>query len=375
MGGFIMLSQSNLRLVAGAASVLLLPTSPALLLADSFVQTNLVANTPGIAAHTDPNLVNPWGVSFTATSPFWISDQGSGLATLYDGAGNINSLVVSVPGGGPPSGPTGTVANSAGGTNFAVSPGVASHFLFDTLNGTIAAWGGGTAATTEVTTPGAVYTGLSLASSGGSNYLYAADSTGSIRVFNSSYQPVSLPGGFTDPNAIGGYVPFNIQLIGSSLYVTYAKLGPGGTALPGGYVDIFDTAGNFVQRLATGGPLDAPWGITLAPSTFGPYGNDLLIGNFGDGEIDAYSTLGVFLGTLDGANGQPLVNDNLWALDFRTGGTNDNPDALYFTAGIDNQQGGLFGEIAFTPEPPPFLLVALGTIAFAAVRLLRLRQA
>jgi uncharacterized protein (TIGR03118 family) len=247
--------------------------------------------------------------------------------------------------------------------------GVPAHFIFDSLNGTIASWASGTSATTEVTTPGAVYTGLALASSGGSSYLYAADSAnGVIRVFNSSYAAATLPGNFTDPSAIAGYVPFNIQLIGSSLYVTYAQLGPHGIALPGGYVDVFDTSGNFLQRLATGGPLQAPWGITLAPSTFGSFGSDLLIGNFGNGEIDAYSVAGVLEGTLDGTNGLPIVNNNLWALEFRTGGANNNPNALYFTAGIDNQKDGLFGELVDTPEPAPFILVGFGVLAVALAR-------
>lgn len=362
-----------LRFVAGFGGFLFLPLSPALLLADSFVQTNLVSDVPGLAAKTDPNLVNPWGVAFTATSPFWVSNQGSGVSTLYDGAGNINALVVNVPGGSPPSGPTGQVNNST--SSFLVS-GTPARFIFDTLNGTIAAWTSGTTAVTEVTTPGAIYTGLALASSGGANYLYAADSTGQIRIFNSSFQPTTLTGSFTDPSAPAGFVPFNIQLIGSSLYVTYAKLGPGGTALPGGFVDVFNTDGTFVSRVATGGPLDAPWGITLAPVTFGSFGGDLLIGNFGNGEINAYSTAGVFEGTLDGIDGMPLVNDNLWALDFRTGGANVNTNALYFTAGIDNQKDGLFGEItlASTPEPSSFYLSGLGMLALVLASLRR-RQA
>ena len=360
-------TQPKLRSIAMAASVLVLSLSPALLSADTFVQTDLVSNVTGLASTSDPNLVNPWGMAFSATSTFWTSNQGSGTSTLFDGAGNITALVVSVPGGPPPTGPTGVVFN--GTTSFALPGGGTPTFIFDTLNGTIAARSSGSTAVTVVTTPGAVYTGLALASSGGSNYLYAADSTGQIRIFNSSYQPVTLAGNFTDPGAIKGYVPFNIQLIGSSLYVTYAQLGPGGAALPGGYVDVFNTDGTFSERLATGGALDAPWGITLAPSSFGSFGGDFLIGNFGNGEIDAYSTAGLFEGTLDGANGMPLVNNNLWALDFRTGGTNVNTNALYFTAGIDNQTDGLFGEIAPTPEPATFILLGLGVSALSLVRL------
>jgi uncharacterized protein (TIGR03118 family) len=368
-----MASQRKLRLAAGFASLLVWSLSPASLLADVYVQTNLVSDVPGLANTTDPNLVNPWGISFTATSPFWVADQGSGVSTLYDGAGNINSLVVAIPGGTtPPSGPTGTVSNST--TGFLVG-GTPAHFIFDTLNGTIAAWASGTTAVTEATTPGAIYTGLALATSGANSYLYAANSAaGTINVFNSSFAPVTLTGNFTDPSAIPGYVPFNIQLIGSQLYVTYADLGPGGNPIPGstGYVDVFSTNGTFVQRLATGGGLDAPWGITLAPAGFGEFSNDLLVGNFGNGEIDAYSTAGVFEGTLDGIGGAPIVNQDLWALDFRTGGANTNPDTLYFTAGIDNQSEGLFGSISETPEPSPILLTAFGLLALTLTRL-RLR--
>jgi uncharacterized protein (TIGR03118 family) len=336
---------------------------PALLRADSFVQTNLVSPTPGEAATTDPNLVNPWGFAYTATSPFWISNQGTGTSTLYDGAGHANALVVTVPGGGGAvAGPTGQVAS--GGAGFTLANGSSASFIFDTLQGTIAGWNGaaGTTAITEVTTPGAVYTGLALANSGGSNYLYAADSAaGLVRVFNTSFAPVSLAGQFVDPNAVAGFTPFNVQLVGTQLYVTYAKLDSQGNDLAGGYVDIFNTNGTFVSRFAAGGALFAPWGVTLAPSTFGAFANDLLIGNNGDGEINAFNpTTGAFLGTIDGANGQPLANNDLWALGFRTGGTNDNTNALYFTAGDDPGGVGLFGEITPTPEPASLMLAAFG---------------
>jgi uncharacterized protein (TIGR03118 family) len=175
-----------------------------------------------------------------------------------------------------------------------------------------------------------------------------------------------LPGSFTDPSALSGFTPFNIQLIGSNLYVTYAKLTPTGSPLPGGYIDVFDSSGNFIQRLATGGALYAPWGITAAPAGFGSYGNDILVGNFGNGEILAYNpTTDAFLGTLNGLNGQPIVNSYLWYIGFRTGGTNDNTDALYFTAGINNQQDGLFGELTPTPEPATLLAAALALTLFA----------
>ncbi len=345
-----------------------IPLLPQSSFADSFSQVNLVSDVPGLAKTTDANLKNPWGVAFSATSPFWVSNQGSGTSTLYDGAGTAQSLVVTIPGGAPPSGPTGQVFNGTSG--FALN-GAPTRFIFDTLNGTIDGWGSGTTAIQAVSTPGAIYTGLALANSGSSSYLYGADSTGSIRVFDSNFKPTSLAGNFTDPNAISGYVPFNIQLLGSNLYVTYARLTPQGTGLPGGYIDVFNTNGVFQQRLATGGALNAPWGLAVAPATFGGFGSDLLVGNFGDGRILAYNPLtGAYLGTLNGADGQPIVNSYLWALDFRTGGTNANTDALYFTAGINSQLDGLFGEILDVPEPGTYalLLVAVGAGALLRKR-------
>jgi uncharacterized protein (TIGR03118 family) len=346
------------------AFALVLGLSAQVLHADTvFTQTNLVSDVPGDARNTDADLKNPWGVSFSPTSPFWISNQGSGTSTLYDGAGNKLPLTVPIPAGTPPvTGPTGQVF--AGGAGFDLPGGKPAAFLFDTLNGTIDGWGGTNPAVQLASTPGAVYTGLALGNSGGTNYLYAADSTGQIRVFDTSYHPVTLAGNFTDPNAMAGFVPFNIQLIGSNLYVTYAKLTPMGTGLPGGYVDEFSTSGVFEGRLATGGALNAPWGLTLAPAGFGSFGGDLLVGNFGNGEINAYNPVtDTWVGTLDGPNGKPIVNDFLWSLEFRTGGTNVNTDALYFTAGINGQRDGLFGEIA-TPEPATAIpvLFAIGAL-------------
>jgi len=356
------------RILRFAAALLLI--SPTLLQASPYDQTNLVSDVPGLAASTDPNLVNPWGLAFSATSPFWVANQGSGTSTLYDGAGNINATVVTITGNPtPPNGATGTVFNTS--STFILGDGSKASFVFDTLGGTIAAWNGGegTTAVTVATTPGATYTGLALATNASGSFLYAANSAaGTINVFNSSFAPVALAGNFTDPNLPAGYVPYNIQLIGSDLYVTYADLGAHGVPVPGstGFVDVYDTSGNFIDRLVTGGALDAPWGITLAPAGFGSFGNDLLVGNFGNGEIDAYNAInGAFEGTIDGSNGLPLVNLDLWALDFRTGGANTNPDALYFTAGIDNQTEGLFGEIVPTPEPAPIFLAALGFLTLA----------
>ena len=366
------------RLATAMCTIALTFAAP-YLRADSFTQTNLVSDVPGLANTTDPNLKNPWGVSFSATSPFWVSNQASGNSTLYDGAGNINSLVVTIPAGATlPNGPTGQVFNNS--TGFLVN-GTQSNFIFDSLHGTISAWNpsAGTTAVQMAATPGAVYTGLAQDTTGGSTFLYAANSNGNIHVFNSSWTDVTgtamFAGKFVDPNPMAGFVPFNIQTVGSNLYVTYAQLTPTGSPLPGGYVDEYDASGNFIKRIATGGPLSAPWGITLAPANFGSFSNDLLVGNFGNGEILAYdATTDLFLGTLDGANGQPLDNPFLWSLETRTGGANDNTNALYFTAGINNQQDGLFGEITEVPEPATIFGTASGLLALALSKVRRPRS-
>jgi uncharacterized protein (TIGR03118 family) len=364
--------------LATAMATLALAFAPTLLHADSlgFTQTNLVSDIPGKAANTDPNLKNPWGVSFSATSPFWASDQGTGLATLYNAAGVPQGLVVTVPGSAtPPTGPTGQVFSNISG-QFLVGA-TAATFIFDNLNGTISGWNGGagTTAVVEHTTPGAIYTGLAQASNSAGTFLYAANSApgGGINVFSSTWAPTTLSGSFTDSSLPAGLVPFNIQNIGGNLYVTYASLGPGGTPMPGGVVDEYDANGNFLKRIATGGPLSAPWGIVLAPASFGSFGNDLLIGNFGNGEILAYdATSDLFLGTINGSNGQPLVNDFLWALETRAVGSGFDPNGVYFSAGINNQADGLFGEInAITPEPGTIFGTATGLIALALSRIKR----
>ena len=344
--------------------------------ADSYTQTNLVSDIPGLAANTDPNLKNPWGVSFSATSPFWTADQATGLSTLYNAAGVPQALVVTIPGGGPPSGPTGTVLGNVTGS-FLVN-GAPATFIFDTLNGTLAGWNAsaGTTAVQTAATPGAIYTGLAEASNGSGNFLYAANSApgGHVNVFNSAWQSATLSGTFTDPNLPAGLVPFNIQNINGNLYVTFASLGPGGVPMPGGVVSEFDANGNFIKRIATGGALFAPWGIVVAPSGFGAFGNDLLIGNFGNGEILAYdATSDLFLGTVNGLNGQPLINDHLWALATRANGSGFDPNAVYFAAGINNEADGLFGRLnVVTPEPGTIFGTATGLLALALSRMKRI---
>ena len=356
-----------------AACVIALAFTSAVSLADSFTQTNLVSDIPGMAANTDPNLKNPWGISNSATSPFWLSDQATNLSTLYNGAGVPQALVVSIPvSPTPPNGPTGTVFNSSTGFVVGANP---SNFIFANLNGTISAWNGsaGTTAQVEVPSSGAVYTGLAQASNASGTFLYAANSApgGSINVFNSTWHATTLSGNFTDTLLPPGLVPFNVQNINGNLYVTYASLGPGGTPMPGGVVDEFDANGNFIKRIATAGDLFAPWGITLAPASFGAFSNDILIGNFGNGEILAYdATTDAFLGTLDNSSGNPIVNDHLWALETRNAPGFD-PNAVYFSAGINNQADGLFGAITEVPEPTTIIETGLGLFALAAAKFRR----
>lgn len=362
------------------AGVIALSLSQPLFSGSIFLQTNLTSDGFVPAANTDPNLRNPWGISFGPTTPFWISDQAAGLSTLYTGTGapvtalNHGAGVIIPAGGGPPSGPTGTVFNSGASTSFLLptSSGgtVRSSFLFDTLSGAIEGWnpgssGGAASALIVASKAGAVYTGLTMGSSGGSDYLYAANNAGSVDVYDSSFKDVSgttFAGKFVDPAALAGFTPFNVQNVGGQLYVTYASITPAGTPKPGGYVDVFTTSGNFVKRLATGGVLDAPWGVAQAPAGFGMFGGDILVGNFfPGGTINAFDPMtGAFAGTLSGANGQPIMNDFLWGLDFGNGGAGFNSNTLYITAGLNNQMDGVFASIQSIPEPGTLLLCAIG---------------
>ncbi len=368
--------------LCAAAILAVTSVSPTAFAANIYYELNLTSDGFVPAPNVDPNLKNPWGISFGPTSPFWAADQASGLSTLYTGAGvpTGGPLVVTIPpGGGPPSGPTGTVFNSGASTSFlipsATTP-VRSTFLFDTLSGTIQGWnpgstGGTGSAVVAKTKAGAEYTGLAIGNSAGTDYLYAANNAGSVDVYDPGFNNVSgttFAGKFVDPNPIAGFNPFNIQNIGGTLYVTYAKV-VAGSPLPGGFVDEFDQAGNFIKRLATNGPLDAPWGITQAPATgFGSFSGDILIGNFFPaGTINAYDSMGNSLGTLNGPGGTPITEDFLWALDFGNGGPGFSSTTLYLTAGLNNQRDGLFAEVTTVPEPSALLLAAVGVI-FLAVK-------
>jgi uncharacterized protein (TIGR03118 family) len=335
--------------------------------ATGYVQTNLASDISGLAANTDPNLKNPWGKSFGLNTPSWVSDQVTNVATLYNAAGVPQMLVVTTPPGSVPTGPTGQVF--VGGSGFAMNSGGSASFVFATLAGTIDAWNGGATAAVQFTaTDGAVYTGLAVAGS----LLYAADTrNGKIDVFSNSFQKTTLSGSFTDPNVPAGFTPYNIQKVGATLYVEYAHRG-----FPGGFIGVFDLSGNLRQNISDA-HLNSPWGIPLAPATFGQFGGDLLIGNFGDGMINAFDlTTGAFLGTLSDAARHPIVNSGLWSLQFRDPSSTFDANALFFTAGINSASDGLLGEIsvAGVPEPATLELLTIGALLAGVARRLARRR-
>ncbi len=340
--------------------------------AQGYSQTNLVSDIPGLALLTDPALKNPWGVSESATSPFWISDQATNVSTLYTvtGAGVTKAaLTVAIPTTiGGPQGPTGQVNN---GTSSFLVGGTPANFIFANLNGTISAWnnGAGTTAQVEVPSSGAVYTGLAISNT--ATRLYAASGAG-INVFNGSFAPVALPGAFIDPALPAGLAPFNVQNLGGQIYVTYAPVGRPAqiSATAGmGAVAIFDTNGNFIKQLVAGSNLASPWGLALAPASFGAFGGDLLVGNFSfaDSEINAFDPItGALAGTIPvdvGAN----TPGGLWDLTFGNGGSGGNPNTLYVTDGINGETDGLFAAITPVPEPSSMLLLA-SALPLAAIR-------
>ena len=300
---------------------------------NSYTQTNLVSDIPGMATFTDAHLANPWGLSRSAGSYWWVSDEAKGVSTLYNGSGTIQSLVVTVPSasGSGLGTPTGTVA-------------LGSEFIFVTLDGTISAWTSGHTAVVKVNNSGsgAVYTGCTTAKNGSVQTIYVANSAGGVEAYSTSFSPISLaPGAFQDPGIPVGYTPYGIQAVGTKIYVTFAA-GPGA----GGYVDVFNPAGTLLLSLAQG-KFNQPWGIAMAPAGFGAFQNDVLVGNVGSGEIGAYNPKnGKFLGFLENSSAKPIKISGLWALYFGAGNANSGPtSSLYFTAGIDNYLRGLFGTI------------------------------
>jgi uncharacterized protein (TIGR03118 family) len=319
----------------------------------SFRQTNLVTDNQQLATatFTDTSLKNPWGISSSPTSPMWVSDNNAGVTTLYTGNGTKVPLTVTIPPGqGSTQGsPTGTVFNG----NSAEFAG--DRFLFATEDGTIAGWQGGPTAVTRVdnskSTPSSVYKGLAIGFDGLADHLYASNFRfGRVDVFNSDYTPA---GSFTDSKVPAGYAPFNVQNLGGVLYVTFAKQNADkhdDVAGRGhGFVDAFDLNGRLLDRLVSRGRLNSPWGLAIAPASFGALAGTLLVGNFGDGHINAYTLdEGEFKGELRSTDGAPIAIDGLWALRVGNGGgtpTSGDKNAVYFTAGINHENDGLFGTI------------------------------
>ncbi|XXF80603.1 TIGR03118 family protein [Myxococcaceae bacterium GXIMD 01537] len=327
---------------------------------NAYAQRNLVSDGTIEAEHTDPNLVNSWGIAFNPFGVMWVADNGTGVSTLYDGNGVPQSLVVTIP--APPGdagkgAPTGIVFNGSDG--FVVSKGMAtgpSRFLFATEQGTIAGWSPGvdlTNAILAVNNSGtdAIYKGLALAGTGTGLFLYATDfHNGKVDVFDSKFAPARLAGSFEDPTIPRGYAPFGIQNIGGSIYVTYAKQDADReddvTGRGFGFVNVFDPEGRLIRRVVSRGKLNAPWGLALAPASFGKFSNNLLVGNFGDGTINAYDLeTGAFEGTLHRPDGSTLRIDGLWGLSFGNGVSQQPTDTLFFASGPDDEEHGLYGRL------------------------------
>jgi uncharacterized protein (TIGR03118 family) len=351
----------------------------------TFTQTNLISDTPGLAQQTDPNLINPWGVSYGPTGPFWISENGTGLTSID--SLNGGSLTLNVIGPftvAPPSAdvatssPTGQVFNSfASGGAFTLMDGSPATFLFATEDGTISGWNSAAGtqsiiAVNESADPadgsealglGAVYKGLAIAQSDDGPMLYAANFRhGTVDMFDQNFDQVKS---FTDHKLPAGYAPFNVQVLGDKLFVTFALqddvkhddvAGQGN-----GFVDEFDLEGHLLHRVAAGGPLDSPWGLAIAPPSFGKFAGDLLVGNFGDGKISAFDLNhhDKFAGQLTDASGIPIAIPDLWELIPGNGGQGGDPNTIYFTSGVQEEMHGLFGSL--TPNTTPSMVLAGGS--------------
>jgi uncharacterized protein (TIGR03118 family) len=356
-----------------------------------FSQDNLVSDDqPGHlnAQLQDTNLINPWGVAFSPTSPFWVNNNATGTATLYQVDPTTNTttklgLVVTIapPAGSTgPAAPTGIVFNTD--TSGFMVNGKAASFIFDTEDGTISAWAGGTETTLEVDNSnnaaagdntvnpaegiGAVYKGLTIATdSGGTTRLYAANFRhGTVDVFNDQFQQIQS---LTDGSLPAGYAPFNVQVLNGDLFVTYAKqdqfkhddvAGAGN-----GFVDEYTLNGQLIARVASGGPLNSPWGLAIAPSDFGKYAGDLLVGNFGDGTITAFDLQhhDQSMGKLLGIDGKPITIPDLWTLTPGNGASAGSTGQIYFTSGVQNESAGLFGAIAPVPKSNEFMVSGTGS--------------
>jgi len=318
-----------------------------------FQVTNLVSDqaTAG-ATTTDANLVNPWGLAYGPTTDFWLANQATGTTTVYDGLGvrPTTPIVVTIPStaGHAMVGPTGVVFN--GSTGF-----LADEFIIASLDGCLCGWSTGTTMTRRVDKSSlAAYTGLTTGTNGTATYLFAANlQAGTVDVYDSTYAAVNLGAtAFVDPTLPTGFSPYNVQVLAGKLYVTYAKHDPAAlreTPGPGlGYVSVFSLDGTFVQRLASAGQLNAPWGMAIAPAGFGSFGGALLVGNFGDGHISAFdATTGAPLGQLTGAGGVPLAINGLWGMAFGNDASAGKSNQLYVTAGPQAETHGLFATISY----------------------------
>jgi uncharacterized protein (TIGR03118 family) len=362
---------SRVIVAAAFASLALVSTAKAAP-SDQYVVRNLVSSTAAVPAdRVDPNVKNPWGLVSSPTSPWWPANNGTNTSTIIPATGAVNNTVVQVPGG-----PTGIVWNGTAGA-FPITGG-ASTFIFNTMSGQISGWRG-QLAEVKVNKPASFYLGMTLAVTATGPQLYSTDFKGSkIDVVDKNWADVDTAGKFVDPALPADYGPYGIQTVGNRIFVTYAQHAPGedDEELPGagkGYVDAYDFAGNLLGRVASGGVLNAPWGIAKADPNFGAFGGDLLIGNFGDGRINAFheNADGTFTpsGTLKGLDGQPLSISGLWAIQFGSGAANNGQrNHLYFTAGSLGEQAGLFGRIIPNPGQaggtvPATLSLTLGTPA------------
>lgn len=355
------------RLLPGllaTAAALSLSAAPAH--AVEFLVTNLVSDGTVPANTIDPQLVNPWGVSFAPTGPFWISDNGKSVTTLYNGAGGKIAALPQVAIPPADSAPTGQVFNSGGATAFTIG-GAKPLFLFDGEDGHISGWAPSMGTTAQVgftSTNGAIYKGLAIANSGTDTLLFAADfHNNAVEVFTNSLTAPTFT--FTDPTVAAGYAPFNVQTLNGKIYVTFAKQDADGeddvAGAGNGYVDVFNLDGTLDHRIASqGDQINSPWGLAIAPSSFRQFAGDLLVGNFGDGTISVFDLSGGFLGKLRGTDGQPLVFGDLWALTPGNGALAGDTQKIYFTAGLSDEAHGLFGSLTAVPEPWTWTLMTVG---------------
>ena len=336
---------------------LLLTVSAGLVSAQHYTQTNLVSNQAGQAISTDANVVNAWGIARSATSPWWVADNATGIATVHNSTTGATLLTVTVPGA-----PTGMVFN--GTASFPVLGGAPARFIFASEDGTISAWNGGSQAHVVVTTAGAVYKGIAIATVDGSPQLYATDFHGGhIDVFDANFQPVTRGQGSGSGNGNDesffsgkprGLAPFNIQNIGDTMFVTFAKQDAAkedDVAGPGlGLVGAFTPAGKLITWFDQVNDLNAPWGLAMAPSEFGTFSHHLLVGQFGSGEILAFNaTSGAFAGKLLRPGGQPINIDGIWGIGFGSGGNSGPLNTLFFAAGPNGESNGLFGTLTTVP--------------------------